>query len=154
MKLMIIFLLMIFLYALWKYVLQNKFQGFQGSSSFDLIKLLKPVPKAVSEVRIPMSEIVNEDDVRLFDDVAKLLFEKAYQKSKLNYANQIQSEFLNKMPTQARSQINHFDLEEWSIYWSYKNQSLEYYASRYGIFYTHVDANGVEHKREFKRLVA
>ena len=79
MKLMIIFLLIIFLYALWKYVLQSKFQGFQGSSSFDLIKLIKPAPKVASEVRIPMTEIVNEDDVRLFDDVAKLLFEKAYQ---------------------------------------------------------------------------
>ncbi|NHC04468.1 hypothetical protein G9F31_11940 [Acinetobacter sp. 187] len=154
MKLMIILLFIIFLYVVWKFVFQPKIQGLGGNSVFDLSKLLKPSPKVINQPRIAVAEIISQEDIRMFDDVAKLLFEKAYKKSKLDYANQIQYEFLNKMPTQARSQINQFDFEEWSIYWSYKNQSLEYYASRYGIFYTHVDANGVEHKREFRSLVA
>lgn len=154
MKFLMMVMLIFFLYCLWEFVLQHKFHALKASSSLDLAKLLRPSAQVVNQPRIRASELVNEEDVRLFDDVAKLLFEKAYKKSKLDYANQIQYEFLNKMPTQTLSQINHFDLEEWSIYWSYKNQSLEYYASRYGIFYTHVDAKGVEHKREFKHLVA
>lgn len=120
------------------------------TNRFNFETILKTEPKKDKVSIENTKEIVSEEDIQLFDNVAKLMFEKAIKNKELGFANQIQYEFLNKMPTQARSQINKFDLEEWSIYWTYKTQSLEYYASKYGIFYTHVDGNGVEHKLEFK----
>lgn len=115
----------------------------------DLNRLFKPVQKDLKSKTLAMVEQTCPEDVKLFDDVAKLFFEKQIRKYELHAASQIQSEFLNKMPTQTQTQIKQFDLGEWSVFWSYKNQSLEYYASRYGIFYTHVDAKGVEHKQEY-----
>ena len=144
----------IFFYILWKFVIQAEHLDVIPQRKFQVASLFKSSNSTQPKICEPRTELIDQSDVRLFDDVAKLLFEKAYKKSELSSANQIQYEFLNKMPIQARSQINQFDLEEWSIYWSYRTQSLEYYASRYGVFYTHVDANGVEHKREFKSLVA
>lgn len=152
MKIIILILCLIFAYCLWRFVVQNSSQTLQNSKKFDLSRLFK-----VSEVEQPkvepIIEVVNLADIKLFDDVSKLLFEKAIQKQDLAFAAQIQAEFLNKMPTQTQTQINQFDLGEWSIFWAYKNQSLEYYASKYGIFYTHVDAEGVEHKIDFKIVV-
>ena len=152
MKIIILILCLTFAYCLWRFVVQNSSQTLQNSKKFDLSRLFK-----VSEVEQPkvepIIEVVNLADIKLFDDVSKLLFEKAIQKQDLAFAAQIQAEFLNKMPTQTQTQINQFDLGEWSIFWAYKNQSLEYYASKYGIFYTHVDAEGVEHKIDFKIVV-
>ena len=102
---------------------------------------------------VTLKGIDHEQDIKLFDDVAQLMFEKEIKNQELQFADQIQYEFLNKMPTQARSQIHQFDLGEWSIFWTYDAQSLEYYASKYGVFYTHVDRNGVEHKMELKYSV-
>lgn len=114
----------------------------------DLNRLFKPVQKSVKLEPSVMLEQVSSEDIKLFDDVAKLFFEKQIRKQKLDDAQHIQAEFLNKMPTQTQTQIKQFDLGEWSVFWSYRQQSLEYYAGRYGIFYTHVDANGVEHKQQ------
>lgn len=86
----------------------------------------------------------------LFDQVAGLLFEQKLEVVSRTFAEQIQQRFLNKMPSKCLSQVGDFDLGEWSIYWSYQQQSLEYYVGRYGIFYTHVDRFGREHKREKK----
>ena len=58
----------------------------------------------------------------------------------------IQQEVLNKMPAKAHTQIRYLDLGEWSIYWSFYEQSLEYYVGKYGIFISHVDRFGQEHK--------
>ena len=81
-----------------------------------------------------------------FDQVAKLLFENRMSQANFEDATQIQQQFLGKMPAQCHSQIEEFDLGEWSIFWNYKQQSLEYYVGRYGIFYTHVDRFGAEHQ--------
>ncbi|MDM1759347.1 hypothetical protein [Acinetobacter sp. 251-1] len=54
------------------------------------------------------------------------------------------------MPAKTNSQIGEFDLGEWCIYWNYRQQSLEYYVGKYGIFYTHVDRFGIEHRNEMK----
>jgi AcrR family transcriptional regulator len=47
-------------------------------------------------------------------------------------------------------QIRKMDLNEWSIFWSFYDQSLEYYVSRYGMFYTHIDRSGREHKKSHR----
>ncbi len=147
MRLFILIVLVVFIYCVWKFFLKNKINFVFEHKQFDLKKLIKPVKKSNKIEPIILPEVI-EDDIRRFDDVSKLFFEKAIQKKELNGAEQIQFEFLNKMPTQTQSQIQHFDLGEWSIFWGYKAQSLEYYVSRYGVFYTHVDAQGIEHKLE------
>lgn len=62
----------------------------------------------------------------------------------------IQEDVLRKMPAKTQTQIRQLDLSEWSIYWTFYDQSLEYYVGRYGVFYTHVDRFGQEHKFEIK----
>lgn len=89
-------------------------------------------------------------DQLLFDQVAALLFEQRIHVVSRALAEQTQQRFLNKMPAKCLSQVGDYDLGEWSIYWSYQQQSLEYYVGRYGIFYTHVDRFGCEHKQEKK----
>ena len=59
----------------------------------------------------------------------------------------MQSTLLVKMPAKTQTQIRKMDLNEWSIFWSFYDQSLEYYVSRYGMFYTHIDRSGREHKK-------
>lgn len=92
-----------------------------------------------------LAEIV-EDKLR-FDQVADLLFEQRKHIISRAMAEQIQQQFLNKMPAKCLSQVVDYELGEWSVYWSYGEQSLEYYVSRYGVFYTHVDRFGCEHKK-------
>lgn len=152
MKIIILLLCVVFAYCLWRFVIQNSSKSVQHAKNFDLTRLFK-----LKEVEQPRAEPIIEvnylEDIKLFDDVSRLLFEKEIQIRDLDAATQIQAEFLNKMPTQTQSEIKQFDLGEWSIFWVYKNQSLEYYASKYGLFYTHVDAEGVEHKLDFKTEV-
>lgn len=49
------------------------------------------------------------------------------------------------------TQIRQMDLGEWSIFWNFYDQSLEYYVGRYGVFYAHVDRFGEEHRHEIRR---
>lgn len=152
----LILILMIFIalvYYLWKFIQNHQRYAPLDLKHFNLNRLFRPLQQDVQIDTLVEVEQVNGEDVKLFDDVAKLFFEKQIQKQELNSAQQIQAEFLNKMPTQTQTQIKEFDLNEWCVFWSYKHQSLEYYAGRYGIFYTHVDAKGVEHKQEFRFLV-
>ena len=51
---------------------------------------------------------------------------------------------LRKMPAKTQTRIADTDLGEWAIYWTFYEQSLEYYVSQYGIFITHVDREGRE----------
>jgi len=105
----------------------------------------------VMDVEEKHEEIVsNKEDQYLFDAVAKLFFEQSIQNKDINQANKIQQDLLNKMPMNTQTQITSFDFGEWSIFWHYHDQSLEYYVGRYGIFYAHVDHEGTEHKAEFK----
>ncbi len=94
---------------------------------------------------------LSDEEQQLFDDVAKLFFEQHIQQQDIEQAEHIQQQFLNKMPSKTDSQIGEFDLGEWCIYWNYRQQSLEYYVGKYGIFYTHVDRHGVEHKAELMK---
>jgi hypothetical protein len=106
-------------------------------------------PVITESERVEQSQITDEDQ-RLFDAAAQLFFEQALQTKDFSQAGHIQHEMLNKMPMNTQSQVGSFDFGEWSIFWNYHDQSLEYYVGRYGVFYAHVDHQGVEHKAEFK----
>ena len=63
---------------------------------------------------------------------------------------QVQAEVFRKMPVSSKTQIRKMDLGEWSIYWTFYDQSLEYYVGKYGVFYAHVDRFGEEHKHDIR----
>ena len=148
-KIFILIIIAIVAFLLWQWVLKHKNNSALKPQQAISDKLRDPLQPKLKDQDIEI-EIINEEDQRRFDDVAQLMFEKAMIKKDIACAELIQNEYLNKMPTQAQSQIDSFDLGDWSIYWNYKDQSLEYYVGRYGVFYTHVDRNRVEHKVEFK----
>ncbi|AXY57468.1 hypothetical protein CDG60_13375 [Acinetobacter chinensis] len=120
-----------------------------------MLKDTKVVPAVVSPTD-ELRETSRVDDVdafepQLFDDIAALFFEQQVQIVNPAKALQIQENVLKKMPAKTVTRIRNMDLNEWSVYWSFYDQSLEYYVGRYGIFSTHVDRFGQEHKQEFTR---
>lgn len=106
--------------------------------------------QSVVEEQHALAKPISDEDQRLFDAAAQLFFEQALQAKDFSQAGHIQHDVLSKMPMNTQSQIGSFDFGEWSIFWSYHEQSLEYYVGRYGVFYAHVDHQGIEHKAEFK----
>jgi len=94
--------------------------------------------------------VVDAYELELFDDVAQLFFQHQVQIQDRNGAEQLQQELLRKMPMHTGTQIRQMDLGEWSIFWNFYDQSLEYYVGRYGIFYAHVDRFGEEHRQEIR----
>lgn len=86
----------------------------------------------------------------LFDDVATLFLDQAILLTAEEDAELMQSTVLVKMPAKTRTQIRKLDLNEWSIFWSFYDQSLEYYVGRYGMFYTHIDRSGREYKKSHR----
>ena len=89
-------------------------------------------------------------DQVLFDDAVQLFFEENIHTRDLDAAEDIQRNLLKKLPAKALTQIRKLDLNEWSIYWNFYDQSLEYYVGKYGVFCSHVDRYGEEHKSEYK----
>ena len=151
MKLLLLVIFLFSAYWLWRLVLHPKMMPVQTLGLVPHKHFFTPSKFH----RISTSSDQDQDDkieIRMFDEVAKLLFEKKIRKRDLQSAKQIQYDFLNKMPMRTRSQLQQFEGNEWSILWEFHNQSLEYYASRYGVFYTHIDAKGREHKSELKLL--
>ncbi|NWK74731.1 hypothetical protein HYG93_10635 [Acinetobacter sp. SwsAc6] len=98
-----------------------------------------------------ITHVVDEYEQQLFDDVASMFCEQHYEVSTLDEAKALQAEILRKMPVTCKTQIRALDLDEYSIYWNFYEQSLEYYMGRYGVFYAHVDRLGTEHKREITK---
>ena len=147
MMLIVVCFALVSCYAVWRLLLQPKLIMENTQRHFDLTKLLKPTD--LSQPARLVYDTDSVEDIRMFDEVAKLLFEKRVNHRDIKFAQQIQYEFLNKMPSRTLCQINQFDLGEWSILWEYRNQSLEYYVSQYGIMYRHTDAQGVEHQSDF-----
>lgn len=94
--------------------------------------------------------LVDAYELELFDDVAQLFFQRHVAIQDRAQAEQLQQEILQKMPMQSSTQIRQMDLGEWSIFWNFYDQSLEYYVGRYGVFYTHVDRFGQEHRQEIR----
>ena len=97
------------------------------------------------------THVVDEYEQQLFDDVATMFCENHYEVSTMDEAKTLQAEILRKMPVTCKTQIRALDLNEYSIYWNFYEQSLEYYMGQYGVFYTHVDRLGTEHKREITK---
>ncbi|MFW1735867.1 hypothetical protein ACG94V_06500 [Acinetobacter sp. ULE_I001] len=106
--------------------------------------------QSLVEDQYALAKQITDEDQRLFDSAAQLFFEQALQTKDFSQAGHIQHDVLSQMPMNTQSQIGSFDFGEWSIFWSYHEQSLEYYVGRYGVFYAHVDHQGIEHKAEFK----
>lgn len=94
--------------------------------------------------------VVEAYELQLFDDVAQLLFQQQLQIQDRAEAEQLQQELLRKMPMHTGTQVRQMDLGEWSIFWNFYDQSLEYYVGRYGIFYAHVDRFGTEHRQDIR----
>ncbi|RKG40098.1 hypothetical protein [Acinetobacter rongchengensis] len=129
--------------------LPEKSKAIKQALDAERLKTTEDVDQLAAQVSV-VEMPVKEQDQRLFDEVAQLFFDQAIQAKDIQQAEKIQQEFLNKMPMNTQSQTGSFDFGEWSIFWSYHDQSLEYYVGRYGVFYAHVDREGVEHKAEFK----
>lgn len=112
-------------------------------------KLKKPAAIRVKKPEEVQDRIilVEEYEQQLFDDAATLfMHEPRSNPIRLEDANVLQAELLKKMPAKTLTQIRQLDLAEWSIYWTFFEQSLECYIGRYGVFYTHVDRWGKEHQ--------
>lgn len=187
-KLIIVLLILITLYVLWRLVAKHKINAAFEQQRQELSRLIKnpseendlpektklikqmideerqktstvlATPLDVQEAQSPsITELerveesqITDEDQRLFDAAAQLFFEQALQTKDFSQAGHIQHEVLSKMPMNTQSQVGSFDFGEWSIFWNYHDQSLEYYVGRYGVFYAHVDHQGIEHKAEFK----
>ncbi|CAB1216095.1 hypothetical protein [Acinetobacter bouvetii] len=145
----------IVLIGLWKVVFKiifhQHYHQFKINQLADLNNSAPTLTKPLSTHEVRIDE-VEEYEQQLFDDVCELFFERQLTERNLNQAVVLQEGVYKKMPAKARTQIRKLDLEEWSIFWTFYDQSLEYYVGRYGVFYTHVDRFGDEHKREFKEL--
>ena len=150
-KLIVFILLIMIVFLLW-YLLFKPQLALSSKLNIQALAKRKGTSESKQDVAVElMDETEHKVEQSRFDAVAKLFFDQNIQSKTIENAEQIQANFLNKMPAATRSLIVEFDFGEWCIYWSYKEQSLEYYVGRYGVFCTHVDCQGVEHKLEFKK---
>ena len=135
--------------VIFKFQINQHFQQFKIKQLADLDKQasISTKPLSAQEARI---DEVEEYEQQLFDDVCQIFFERELAERNLSQAIVVQEDVLRKMPAKTQTQIRKLDLGEWSIYWTFYDQSLEYYVGRYGVFYTHVDRFGDEHKFEMK----
>ncbi len=154
-KLIVVIIVVLVLYMLWKRSFLHKINQNDDQQHREYIDLVKNNEKnhekivqnqtQQNEQNLPP---INEEEQRLFDEVAQFFFAEKINNRVYQNAEQIQHHFLKNMPASTLSQIEKHDLEEWSIYWGFAEQSLEYYVGKYGVFYAHVDRFGVEHKYE------
>ncbi len=149
-KLIVVVVILIVLYIIWKKILKTKSNNTVIDEQNERPKLIQNkeifTPKiSENEHKLPA---IDQEEQRLFDEVSHFFFNEKIDNRIFKNAEQIQHHFLKNMPASTLSQIEKHDLAEWSIYWSFGEQSLEYYVGKYGIFYAHVDRFGVEHKYE------
>lgn len=146
-KILAILLIFLAFYALWKVIIKIRInRAFQKHQAAYCNMVQGPISQKCPR---PVEEVIEEVaayEQQLFDDVAALFLSLKVSTSDPDDATTIQQELLNKMPAKAQTQIRQLDLGEWSIYWSFYQQSLEYYVGKYGVFITHVDRFGQEHK--------
>ncbi|WP_180108433.1 hypothetical protein [Acinetobacter sp. YH12147] len=146
-KILAILLIFLAFYALWKVMIKIRInRAFQKHQAAYCNMVQGPISQKCPR---PVEEVIEEVaayEQQLFDDVAALFLSLKVSTSDPDDATTIQQELLNKMPAKAQTQIRQLDLGEWSIYWSFYQQSLEYYVGKYGVFITHVDRLGQEHK--------
>ncbi|OAL78600.1 hypothetical protein AY606_09325 [Acinetobacter sp. SFB] len=135
--------------VIFKFQINQHFQQFKIKQLADLDKTASTSTKPLSTQEARVDE-VEEYEQQLFDDVCQIFFERHLSERNLSQAIVVQEEVLRKMPAKTQTKIRKLDLEEWSIYWTFYDQSLEYYVGRYGVFYARVDRFGEEHKFEMK----
>jgi hypothetical protein len=128
-----------------QYYQRHKIQ--QSASLIPSVSFDHPDQQFILETRINEVEAYEQ---QLFDDICQIFFEQKNKQRDFDQAVGMQEQILRKMPAKTQTQIRRLDLDEWSIYWAFFDQSLEYYVGRYGVFYTHVDRFGLEHKFEIK----
>lgn len=92
---------------------------------------------------------VDAYEQQLFDNIAEIFMSETVMHD-IAEAEQVQAQVFRKMPVSSKTKIRKMDLDEWSIYWTFYDQSLEYYVGKYGVFYAHVDRFGEEHKHEIR----
>lgn len=154
-KILLWLCLFIVVIGLWKvffkiYTYQH-FQQKQNQQGKRLNRHAVTSVKKITEPEISARVIeIEEYEQQLFDDICQIFFERQLVERNLIQAVMLQEEVFRRMPAKTHTQVRKMDLGEWSIYWGFYDQSLEYYVGRYGIFYTHVDRFGYEHKVEFK----
>lgn len=149
-KLIVVVVILIILYAIWNRFLKVKLNNkviYEQDERPKLIQNKEIFPSKIDENDHKLPAI-DQEEQRLFDEVAHFFFNEKINNRIFKNAEQIQHHYLKNMPASTLTQIEKHDLEEWSIYWSFGEQSLEYYVGKYGIFYAHVDRFGVEHKYE------
>jgi hypothetical protein len=111
-------------------------------------------PAIVPKEKINESEalvLIEEYEQQLFDDAARLFMLEPIQRVDIKDAEIIEATLLKKMPAKTQAYVRQMDLAEWSIFWTFYEQSLECYIGQYGIFFTHVDRFGQE-QRHFVAL--
>lgn len=150
-KLLIIIVFIIAAFAFWKVFCKIKINQAFKSKYFAKLNAVKvSMTKASAHTSPEIVEVVDEYEQQLFDGVATIFLEsKTHEMAKTSAVN-IQENILSKMPIQTQTSLRNLDLEEWSIYWGFYHQSLEYYVGRYGVFITHVDRDGLEHQYTYR----
>ena len=152
-KILVWLCLLIGCIGLWKiflkFYINQHYQQFKIKQLADMDKTAAISTKSLSNHEARIDE-VEEYEQQLFDGVCQIFFERELTERNLSQAIVVQEDVLRKMPAKTQTQIRKLDLGEWSIYWTFYDQSLEYYVGRYGVFYTHVDRFGEEHKFEMK----
>lgn len=150
-KFLIFSCLALILYAMW--FIGMKIYKTQRYVKSKRVEKKGPISSSTEESQPESQEtlhVVDAYELELFDDVAQLFFQYQVQIQDRNEAEQLQQELLRKMPMHTGTQIRQMDLGEWSIFWNFYDQSLEYYVGRYGVFYAHVDRFGEEHRQEIR----
>lgn len=150
-KFLIFIVFIITFFAFWKILCKIRINRAFKRSYYKNLSLVKS--SLTKEVMTSTEEIVGEVDAyeqQLFDDVASIFLESKTHEMNKDSAQSIQENILIKMPIQTQTNIRNLDLEEWSIYWGFYHQSLEYYVGRYGVFITHVDRDGLEHQYTYR----
>lgn len=145
-KLLLIIILLIVIYVFWK--IYSKIDINQINKNMQIkTEYLENEPITFHKSRTEkVKDEVDLYEYQLFDDVSSIFIARNIQSKDKGGASQIQEEVLRKMPLKTKTVIRQLELEEWSIYWRFYDQSLEYYVGKYGVFITHVDRDGKEHK--------
>ncbi|SPL71035.1 hypothetical protein KPC_2213 [Acinetobacter stercoris] len=147
-KLLLLIIIIICGFVLWRIFLRPRLNKTFFEPGKELSTLIQDPIQPLLTDNTEHVVFVDAEEQRLFDDVAKIFFEEKLNNRVFKNAEQIQHHYLKNMPASTLTQIEKHDLDEWSIFWSFADQSLEYYVGRYGVFYAHVDRFGVEHKIE------
>lgn len=112
------------------------------SISVTLSSLDYQAPRAIAHI---LADIEHNKKKR-FDDVAHLFMQQCYDTRDSHSVFAMRDDLLSKLPKETQQEVRRLDLDEWSIYVSFRQQSYEYYIGRYGIFQLHIDRFGEEHK--------